>query len=187
MAGAQTLFGNILVQLESMGLTDLLIPLILIFAVIFSILNVTKLFKRQISIVVALVISLLTVIPHINKTYPACYDIVTIINQATPKISLLVIAIVMFFLVVGLFGMKLDSLDKILPYIAIGALLVTVFVFFTSSSSGCGVGNILPFNIWSLPGWIYVIPLTVMVVVIWFIVRGKGTAGPGKPAAPKAP
>jgi len=187
MAGAQTLFGNILVQLESLGLTDLLIPFLLIFAVIFSILNVIKLFKRNINIVLALVISLLTVIPHINKTYPRCYDVITIINQATPQIGLLVIAVVMFFLVVGLFGMKLDFFTKFLPIIAIGAFLATVYIFFTSSSSGCGLGNILP-SIWSLPGWQYVIPGTVLVIIIWFIVRGKGKAGTaGKPAAPKAP
>ena len=70
--------------LESWGLTDVMLPFLLMFTLMFAILQKTKILgddKKNFNTVVALVMSLLIVIPHVNGTYPLDYDPVNIINR----------------------------------------------------------------------------------------------------------
>jgi hypothetical protein len=171
-------FRTVIIQLESLGLTDVLVPFILIFSVVFSILNLVKLFKRNISIIVALVISLLTVVPHVTKSYPACYDVVSIINAAIPKIGFVLIAILMFLLVVGIFGINLDFFKKALPVIVLIILVVVIISFVTSPNNSCAFNIKIP-EMSSL--FYYLIPLGVLVLIVIFAVSGKPPAEKKKP------
>ena len=95
-----------LYSLESWGLTDVILPFVLIFTVIFAILQKAKIFgaeSKKYNVVFALAISLLVVIPHVTGTYPAGLDAVDIINQAIPSISVLAIAVIMFLVLAGIF------------------------------------------------------------------------------------
>jgi hypothetical protein len=172
---------SVILQLEAMGLTDLLVPFMLIFAVIFAILNAIKLFKKNINLVVALAISLLTIIPHITGSYPPCYDVVKIINSAAPKIGLVVISIIMFLLVVGLFGLKLNFFEKFMPYIAIVIVIITAYSFLSSNTEGCSIlkGITLPSSQWT-----YFLPLVALFVAILFITGGKAAKKGGRTEEP---
>ena len=92
--------------LDAWGLTDVLLPFLLIFAVMFAILQKTKIFgdRRNTNTIVALVIGLLVVIPHVTGVYPTGYDVVEILNSALPSVSLVVIAVIMLLVLIGIFG-----------------------------------------------------------------------------------
>lgn len=162
---------NIILRLESLGLSDLLVPVILIFSIVFAILNTIKLFKKNINLLLALVISLLTVIPHVTGSYPPCYDIVIIINTALPKIGLVIIGLMMFLLVIGLFGLKLDFFNKFLPIIAIMAFIITLVSFLTTGTGKCA--PLIDLNIPFSGILYYLVPIAIMLIIILFI-TGKG-------------
>ena len=95
-----------LVQLEQFGLLDAILPFILIFAIIFTVLSTTKVLgegKKNINTLVALVMGLLVVIPHVLGTYPPGQDVVNIINTALPNVSLLIVIVVAALVLMGIF------------------------------------------------------------------------------------
>ncbi len=96
---------DFLVQLEQFGLLDAVLPFILIFAVIFTVLKTTHALgdKRNVHMLVALVIALLVVLPHVMGTYPPGQDVVKIINTALPNISLVIVMIVAALILMGIF------------------------------------------------------------------------------------
>lgn len=98
---------NTLYFLENWGLIDVILPFILIFTVMFAVLQKAKLFgtdSKKYNIIVSFVISLLVVIPHVTGRYPPGADVVEIINTAIPSVSLIAIAIIMFLILIGIFG-----------------------------------------------------------------------------------
>ena len=93
--------------LESWGLTDVLLPFLIIFVVIFAILQKARIFgeeKKNFNMVIALAIGLLVVIPHVLDTYPEGADVVKIMNSALPNVSIIAVAIIMMLIIIGLFG-----------------------------------------------------------------------------------
>ena len=72
---------------ESWGLMDVILPFLLIFAVVYAALTKVKIFgeqKDRIHIIIALVIALAVVVPHVTYMYPPESDVVNIINTALP-------------------------------------------------------------------------------------------------------
>ena len=96
---------ELLVRLEQFGLLDAVLPFILIFAIIFTVLSTTKVLgeKKNIPTLVAIVMALLVVIPHVLGTYPAGQDVVNIINTALPNVSLLIVIIIAALVLIGIF------------------------------------------------------------------------------------
>lgn len=120
-------FQNILYMWESWGLTDVILPFLLIFAVVFAALEQVKVFgedKRRIHVIIALVIGLSVIIPHVTNTYPPGSDVVDIINFALPQIALIIIAIVMVLVLVGMFGES-----NVTWIVALLAILVVGYIF----------------------------------------------------------
>ncbi|MAG08620.1 hypothetical protein CMO89_04045 [Candidatus Woesearchaeota archaeon] len=159
--------------LESWGLTDALLPFLLIFTIIFAILQKTKVIgedKKNIHVVIALVIALLVVIPHIiNPGGPA--DVVGIINQAIPHVSLVIVAIVMLLILVGVFGKDIDLMGtSFAGWIAIASFGLIIYIF--GAAAGWG---------WNIPNWLgwlrnestqaLVLIILVFGVIIWLITK----------------
>ena len=96
---------DLLVRLEQFGLLDAVLPFILIFAIIFTVLSTTKVLgeKKNIPTLVAIVMALLVVIPHVLGTYPPGQDVVNIINTALPNVSLLIVIIIAALVLIGIF------------------------------------------------------------------------------------
>ena len=64
-------------SLEAWGLTDVMLPFLLVFTLVFAVLEKTKVLgmeKKNLNVVVSLVMALSTIIPHITSSYPLDYD-----------------------------------------------------------------------------------------------------------------
>ncbi len=157
-----------LVQLEQFGLLDAVLPFILIFAVIFTVTSRTKVLgdKKNVHMLVALVISLLVVIPHVMGTYPPGQDVVNIINSALPNVSLVIVIIVAALILMGIFlpnatGVPMGGL---LAFLSVG---VIIYIFGLSAgwwASGGGFGFLSNPDIQAL-----VVIVLVFAVVIFLI------------------
>ena len=103
-------FADAIEALESWGLADVILPFILIFTLIFAILQKSKILgedKKNFNVVVSLVVALSVVIPHVLDTYPPGYDVVELINSILPQISLVAIAFLTVLLLAGLVGVQI--------------------------------------------------------------------------------
>ena len=119
--------------LESWGLTDVMLPFLLIFVIIFAVLEKTKLFgeeKRNINTVIALVFALLVVIPHVTHNYPAGMDVVEILNSALPAVSVVAVAILMLLVLIGIFGQEKVFLGMTAPgWVTFLSFMVILLIF----------------------------------------------------------
>lgn len=94
---------------RDLSLVDLWLPFALVFVVVFAALEKTKVLgdhekSKKYNVVIGLVIGLLVVIPHIMGRYPRNTDPVLIINSAIPSVAVAAVAIVMFLILLGIFG-----------------------------------------------------------------------------------
>lgn len=105
MAIGETLQEGLLL-LEDFGLTDVLLPFLLVFTIVFSVLQKTKIMgddKKNINVIFSMVLGLLVVIPHVTNSYPPDADVVEIMNKALPQVSLLFVALMLLIIMVGIF------------------------------------------------------------------------------------
>lgn len=166
-------FPDFFIRIEEMGVLDSLLPFILIFTIIFAVLQKTKIIgegKRQFNTLVALVLSLMVVIPHVTGRYPPGQDVVLIINTALPQVSLVVVAILAALLLIGVFAPGVmfggTSFGAFLALVMMG---IVIFIF----------GNAAGF--WENPGTLsflndpdtqaVVVIVLVFAIIIWFITR----------------
>lgn len=179
-------FKTVLMTLESLGIYDVLFPFILVFTIVFALMQKIKPFgedgqrTKGYSVMVALVMGFSVVIPHVMGYYPANADIVVIINKALPNVSVVLVAILMVLLIVGLFGGKTKwgstSLSGWIAMIAFGLVL---FIF------GRAAG-------WFtyLPNWLawldnpdtqaLIIVVAVFALIIWYITKEDKPEGKDK-------
>ena len=119
--------------LESWGLTDVLLPFMLIFVIIYAILQKTRILgegKKNLNIVVAVVVGLLVVIPHVTGRFASNADPVLIINDALPQISIVLVAIVFLLILIGVFGQDYVFLGVTMPgWITIISFGIVILVF----------------------------------------------------------
>jgi len=169
-------------RLADWGVFDVILPFILIFALVYAILQKTKILgekSKNFNVVIAFVMGASVVVPHIlygtadptNKFLTTGFlDPVKIINNALPNVSVVLIAILMVLLIFGVWGSRVklgnNSLSGI---IALFAFLSVVFIF--GSSAGW----------WNLPNWLWVlkdpdtqallITILVFAIIIWWITK----------------
>lgn len=123
-------FRSIFYQLEYLGLSDVILPFILIFVVVWSIVKKIKMFEdKKVSVIIALVISLLTIIPHSLGRYPAGTDIVEIINTAIPQVGGVIVAVLMLFIMVGMWNVEAEWDGYIRGIIVILAIGTVFWIF----------------------------------------------------------
>jgi hypothetical protein len=96
--------------LAQMGLLDSLLPFLLIFMVVFVAAKQVNIFRdnQNMCTLLALIIALMVVIPHLTGIYPAGVDVVNIINSAFPQVSMVLVAIIAVMLIIGLFGLNFN-------------------------------------------------------------------------------
>ena len=105
--------------------------------------------------------ALSVVIPHVAGLYPANGDIVDIVNKAIPNVAVFFVAIILLFLLVGLWGAKPAWKGKATGWIAVVAAIIVGFIF--AYSAGWKWGN--------LPDWLSWLddPTTVGLIVVILI------------------
>ena len=133
--------------INSWGLRDVMLPFLLIFVIFFAILAKVRVFgegKKKYNMIVALVIALLFVIPHVMNRYPADFDPVDIVNESLPNISLVIVAAIGAMLIIGVLGGQVVTRPAYLTggVIVIAAVIYTIFVYPTLSPLLLGIGLI---------------------------------------------
>ncbi len=117
--------------LQTYGVTDVILPFLLIFTILFAVLQRIKLFgenQKSIHTIVALIMSLLAVIPHVTRRYPVNYDPIVIINTLIPSAAVLSIAIILILFLFGIFGSKFfEGGSPVWAMILILAILFYIF------------------------------------------------------------
>ena len=168
-------FEDLIFALDNLGVADILLPFILIFTIVFAAMQKTKILgeKKQFHVVVALVIALSVVIPHVLGTYPAGYDVVVIMNEVLPQVSLIAVAFLTVLLLAGIVGVEIAGTS--ISFIFVLLSIVAVAAIFGGSLG------------WWQSAWFYntfgeeAVSLVVMILVfgliIWFISRDETTPG----------
>jgi len=177
-----------ILKLQEIGVLDVIIPFILVFTIVFAVLQKTKILgteddmktpKKNYNAVIALAMGLAVVIPHVAGMYPSAEsDIVNIINSALPNISVILIAVIMMLLMIGVFGGEVNvAKSGLAGWAVLFAILATVFVFGTAASW------------WNLPVWMnFMLDSDTQALIIIILVFGALIAfitGENKPKDPK--
>src|SRR3989338_6017463 len=119
--------------LDNWGLTEALLPFLLIFTIIFAILQKTKILgedKKNLSVIVAIVVGLLVVVPHATGRFPANADPVLIINDALPQVSIVLVAVIFLLILIGVFGQDYVFLGVTMPgWITLVSFIIIVLIF----------------------------------------------------------
>lgn len=158
---------------ESWGLTDVLLPFLLVFAIVFAVLQKSKIIgegRKNINVAVALVLALAVIIPHVTGTYPPKGDVVDIINRALPNVAIVIVAIVMLLIIIGVWGGEITWVNApIAGWIAVLSFLVIIYIF------GHAAGWWKPWPAWN---WInnpsslaIIVIILVFAIIIWFVTR----------------
>jgi len=175
-------FQEMILALESTGLSDVLLPFLLVFTVVFAALKQTKILgdEKRFHVIIAMVMAFAVVIPHVLGRYPPGKDVVVIINTALPHVSVVLIAILMVLIMLGIFGWELLPENGLGSGALIFSILAVGIIF--GSSAGW----------FQLPQWLSFIndPTTrallviilVFGIIIAFITRdsSEGQGGMGK-------
>ena len=99
-------------SLERWGLMDVLLPFLLIFTIVFAVLEKSKILgeeRRNMNSAIALIFALIIVIPHITGDLPAGYDPVLVLNAALPSVGLVAVIIVIFGSAAGWYANGFDD------------------------------------------------------------------------------
>ena len=147
---------RVLYFLQSYGVAEVALPFLLIFTIVFAVLQQVKIFdKKNINLGLAVLFALTAVIPHMTGRYPPNYDPIVIINALVPSAAVLAIAILLVLVLLGMWGMEMG---KGVPTIAIVIIIGVLFYVFGATV-----------NWWQLPSDIiywWDEDLTILLVVI---------------------
>jgi hypothetical protein len=145
---------------EGIGGFDVILPFLLIFAVTFAIFDKVNLLgdKKNIHVVVSVILAFFLVIQR---------DAVLILQGFLPRVSMIVLSLIMLLLVMGTFGFGFGSSWQ--------GLSVVVAIVGVIWALGASTG-------WNVPGLDFftdqdiaiLLILGVFVLVIWFVVRDSG-------------
>ncbi len=200
--GGQQL-ASVFQYLADFGFQDFILPSLLIFTLIFAILQQVKLFKKvktqaktvdgkttyepvpgadgkpvivgdkRINSILAIVISLMVTIPHVIGWYPPGQDPIDLISAFLPATAVVLAAVFVVLLLLGLAGAGIPSMLVLTIALIAGGFLVVIFGM-----------NMFPY--W-LPTWDFlrdpatqalIIVLLTMGLIGYWVIRPEG----GKPA-----
>ncbi|MBW3011151.1 hypothetical protein KY326_02960 [Candidatus Woesearchaeota archaeon] len=192
----QGVFGNVIRNLDQMGVTDVVLPFLLVFVIIYAALRKTGVLHKRTAgqestentgfdITVALVIGLLVVIPHVafgtvdpsdgrlGGAMMGLPDVVEIFNNSLPSISVWIIGILMLMLLTGMFmgpAIK-DQLGRYSWIILAAAVVIVGYIF--GSSAGIFRELPAPLRFLQTPAnQAALLIILVFGIVIYLIVRG---------------
>ncbi len=180
----ETVFGGVIEFFEELGIYDVVLPFLLVFTIIFAILEKTRILgieeiegkkytKKNLDAMVAFVVAFLVV---------ASTKLVSVINKALANIVLLLLLAVFFLLLVGSFAKEGER-----EFLAGGWKTVFMIVMF--------IGIVFVFLDaldWLGPFWRYLsrhwgtrwisslIMIIAIILFIWYITKGEKAAAPAK-------
>jgi len=168
-------FVDLVQTLESYGVLDVLIPFLLIFTIVFAVLQRTHILgkaseTKRYNVIISLVMAFGVVIPHVIGAYPAGSDIVVIINTALPNVSLVIVAAIMVLLMIGVFGGELAG--PATGGIALVSFLIVAYIFAVAAGWFQNVPSWLKWAVNPDTQALLVI-LIVFGLIVWFITKDE--------------
>lgn len=139
---------DIIYFLQDLGVMDIIIPFFLIFVITYAALQKSKILgteedgkpKKNFNVIVALIIAISVVVPHVTGSfygayYNPQYDVVNIINNSLPSIALVTVAIVMLFLLLGIWSgpADLSKSSYLSGFAVVFSIAAVVFIFLASA------------------------------------------------------
>jgi phosphoglycerol transferase MdoB-like AlkP superfamily enzyme len=166
-------FTNLAANLEAYGVMDFLLPFILVFTIVYAVMQRTKILgdNKNFNVIVALVLGLLFVVPHFTGTYPLGYDPVEVLNSALPSISLVAVAAIMLLMLLGIFGKRFSQ--TFAPAIAILSIGFVAYIF--GASLNLWTGPYDAFSWWTPQTTELLIIILVFGLIVWFITKEPGS------------
>lgn len=164
---------TLIINLQYYGVFDVVLPFLLIFTLVFAVLQRIKLFgddKKSINVIIALIMAILTVVPHVTGNYPGNYDPVVIINTLLPSISILSVVIILVLFLWGMFGGEWSGSS--LPGIVMVVILLIVGYIFGTTVGWWALPSDLFGNWWSSDLSTLIVIILVFGVVVFFITMG---------------
>lgn len=162
-------FSSLASYFQAYGIMDFLLPFLLVFTIVYAVMQRTKILgdKKQFNVIIALVLGLLFVVPHIMGTYPLGYDPVEVMNNALPSISLVAIGAVMLLILMGIFGSRFT--DQAIPWVAMVAIGFVGYIF--GAALGLWTSPSDTFYWWTAEVTELLIIILVFGLVVWFITK----------------
>ncbi len=164
--------------LDNWGLTEVLLPFLLIFTIIFAIFQKTKILgedKKNLNVIVAIVVGLLVVVPHVTGRFPPNADPVLIINDALPQVSIVLVAVIFLLILIGVFGQDYVFLGVTMPgWITLVSFVIIVLIFGGSAGWWQGdFGNTLE-NFFGTEGVaVFIMIVTFGIIIAWITSESK--------------
>lgn len=129
-----SVFENWLRSLEALGLRDVLLPFLLIFTITYAVFQKSKILgekSHRFNTIVAFVIAMAAVIPHVTKVGP---DVVVIINNALPNVSLFMVIGLTAMLLIGIFGPDVNIAGSgIVGLVVLGSIIAVGYAFLSAA------------------------------------------------------
>jgi len=174
---------SLISALQQYGFVDFVIPFILIFAVVYALLQQAKLFgsgedAKKYNLVIALAIGLIITIPHVLSPQPN--DAVSIMQRFLPEFVYIALAILVVLMLLGMFTEepgKKGLISGIAGLLAVAYLVVMIV-------SAIGDYNI-PLAIFQDPNLVAVIIIILVFALVIYYVTGKEGEGIGFDKAEK--
>ena len=162
---------------QTYGIMDFLLPFLLVFTIVFAVMQKTKILgdKKNFNVIVALVLALIFVVPHVIGSYPLGYDPVQVMNESLPSIALVAVASIMLLILMGVFGA--DFSKSAAPIIAIAAIAFVAYIFGSSLSVWAGPSDI--FYWWTSEVTELLIIILMFGLIVYFIIKEPGTKSKG--------
>ena len=164
---------DVFAYLEQWGIRDVILPFILIFTILFAVIERVKVFGKgervnKYNAIVSLAIALLTVIPHVTNSYPQGFDVIEIINNSLPGTALVIVVIVMVLVVVGLMGGALGGARAgwFQTLLAIAGVLLVLGFFLSEAGVGIPILNQISPELQTL-----IVVLAIFGLIVYFITK----------------
>lgn len=139
---------NAIYILQDWGIYDVILPFILLFTVIFGIMQKVGIFEkkkadqtvtneaeaRKYNAIISLAITLLVIVPHILGLYPPDQDAIVIINQLLPNFAVIALVVLLSLLLVGVGAHKVPNTVTVL--ISIGGLIFILGTVISTYTQG---------------------------------------------------
>lgn len=169
-------FSSLTQYFQAYGIMDFLLPFLLVFTIVFAVLQKAKILgeNKNFNVVVALVLALLFIVPHMTHSYPLGYDPVQVINEALPSVSLVAVAAIMLLLLMGIFGG--DFAKAAMPFIAIAAIIFVIYIFGSTSALNLWYGPSTFFYWWTPQLTELLVIILIFGLIVWFITKEPGGA-----------
>jgi len=181
-------FQDIIYTLDRIGFTDIFLPFILIFTIVFATLQKMEIFgkdlkqNKKFNAIISMALAIGVIIPHSLGRYPPGTDVVQILNDALPGISLVIIAIVFFLILINTFGVGFKTDGFMSTIVTVVSFVFIIFIF------GQAAGWWQPYR---LLYWLQNSDMVYTILIIatfWIIIAVMfGESTPTPPAEPQKP